>query len=116
MDIYVVVDKAIDEAFKNDRYVLNFYKVATTLKLKRHEMTEFIQSSVAVELSDLVLQLDEYIKGGRDSNHQQLREAYGNIPKPRARKIRNYLYRILEDALRYERERKIRGKGKTGDK
>ena len=74
MDIYVAVDKAIDEAFKNDRYVLNFYKVATTLKLNRHEMTEFIQSSVAVELSDLVLQLDEYIKGGRDSNHQQLRE------------------------------------------
>ena len=63
-------------------------------------------SSVAVEVKNLVLELDEYVKGGRDDEHKQLREAYGNIPKPRARKIRNYLYQMIQDAYRYERERK----------
>ncbi len=56
--------------------------------------------------SDLCNELDEYIKGGADSQHKQLREGYGHIPKPRARKIRNYLYGILEDAWRYEREQR----------
>ena len=61
MDIYVAVDKAIDEVFNNDRYVLNLYQLATGLRLKRKDMTEFIHSSVATELAELVLQLDEYI-------------------------------------------------------
>ena len=106
MDIYVAVDKAIDEVFKNDRYVLNLYKLATTLRLKRDDMSEFLHSSVAGELKNLVLELDEYLKGGRDSHHQQLREAYGHIPKPKARKIRNYFYGMIQDAYRYARDRK----------
>ena len=106
MDIYAAVDKAIDEVFKNDRYVLNLYQLASSLRLKRDDMSEFLHSSVAQELKELVLQLDEYLKGGRDSHHQQLREAYGHIPKPKARKIRNYLYGMIQDAYRYERDRK----------
>ena len=106
MDIYVAVDKAIDEVFKNDRYVLNLYQLATGLRLKRKDMSEFLHSSVAGELKNLVLELDEYLKGGRDSHHQQLREAYGHISKPKARKIRNYLYGMIQDAYRYERDRK----------
>ena len=35
-----------------------------------------------------------------------MREAYGHIPKPEARKIRKYLYGILEDAWKYERDRR----------
>ena len=106
MDIYAAVDKAIDEVFKNDRYVLNLYKLASGLNLKRQDMTEFIHSSVAKELVELIQQLDEYIKGGRDNQHQQLREAYGYIPKPKARKIRQYLAGMMEDALRYEHDRR----------
>ena len=45
MDIYIAVDKAIDEVFENDRYVLNLYQFAKGLKLKRSDMTEFIHSS-----------------------------------------------------------------------
>ena len=106
MDIYIAVDKAIDEVFNNDRYVLNLYQFAKGLKMKRQDMTEFIHSSVAKELSDAIYQLDEYIKGGRDSEHQQLREEYGFIPKPKARKIRQYLAGMMEDALRYEHDRR----------
>ncbi len=110
MDIDQAVDRAIDEVFSHDRYVLNLYQVATKLKLKHQVMREFLTGSVAQEVRELIYQLDEYIKGGRDSEHEQLREAYGNIPKPRARKIRSYMYKILEDAIRYERERKASSK------
>jgi len=36
----------------------------------------------------LILDLDEYLAGGADNEHKQLREGYGHIPKPQARKIK----------------------------
>ena len=44
--------------------------------------------------------------GGCTDAVKYLREAYGHIPKPEARKIRKYLYKILEDAWTYEKERR----------
>ena len=79
---------------------------SSIVRLKKYEIDAFIQSSTAHELADVVLELEEYIKGGRDENHKQLREAYHHISKPQARKIKNYLYRILEDAWRYSCDRK----------
>ena len=67
----------------------------------------------AAEISEQVLELEEYIRGGADNDHKQLREAYGHIPKPQARKIKNYLYSILEDAWRYSRDRKPGRRKKT---
>ena len=52
------------------------------------------------------MDLEDYLEGGNDSMHKQLREGYGHIPKPQARKIKTYLYSILEDAWRYSRDRK----------
>ena len=104
-DLCYLVETAIDHAFKG-RFVLNMYLYAKSAKLTKRDMTAFIESSTAAELSDLCLELDEYIKGGADNEHKQLREGYGHIPKPRARKIRNYLYGILEDAWRYERDKR----------
>lgn len=105
-DLFYVVETAIDYAFREDKYVLNLYQYAKSSKMTKKDMSLFIESSVAAELNDLVLELDEYLKGGNDNVHKQLREGYGHIPKPRARKIRNYLYGILEDAWRYERDKR----------
>jgi hypothetical protein len=52
------------------------------------------------------------LKGGNDNEHKQLREGYGHIPKPNARKIRNYLYSILEDAWKYSHDKRSRGRRK----
>ena len=76
---------------------------------------EFNQSSTAKELSELINDLSEYIKGGKDGEHQVLREAYGHIGKPNARKLKAYFNGILEDAQRYEKERR-RGRRKTKNK
>ena len=105
IDIYDLIEHAIDNAFEGQMN-LKFYDYLKDTKTKKHEVDAFIESTTAVELSDLTLELEEYIKGGADSEHKQLREGYGHIPKPQARKIKNYLYGILEDAWRYSHDRR----------
>ena len=113
--VYDMIEHAIDYAFFKGRMQLKFYEFLKYRKTTKAEVDSFIESSTAAELSDLVLQLEEYIKGGNDSDHKQLREGYGHIPKPQARKIRNYLYSILEDAWRYSSDRR-RGRRKKSSK
>ena len=105
IDIYDLIEHAIDNAFEG-KLNLKFYDYLKESKIKKHEIDAFILSTTANEISDLILDLDEYIKGGTDSQHKQLREGYGHIPKPQARKIKTYLYGILEDARRYSNERR----------
>jgi len=104
-ELYYDVDRAIDYAFEG-QFVLKFYDYLAVQKTKRSEVEEFITSSTATELSDLVNELDEYLEGGSDYNHKLLREAYGHIPKPQARKIKDYLYGILQDAWQYSHDKK----------
>ena len=104
-DIFDLVEHAIDNAFEGQMN-LKFYEYLKDTKIKKHEVDNFIESTTAKELRDLTQELEEYIKGGADSEHKQLREGYGHIPKPQARKIKNYLYGILEDARRYSDDRR----------
>ena len=105
IDIYDLIEHAIDNAFEG-RMNLKFYNYLKDSKTKKHEIDHFIESSTAAELSELTMDLDEYLAGGSDNEHKQLREGYGHIPKPQARKIKTYLYGILEDAWRYSRDRR----------
>jgi len=104
-EVYNDVEKAIDYAF-NGQFVLKFYDYLKIRKTKRVEVEEFIESSTASEINNLVMDLDDYLEGGSDEMHKQLREGYGHIPKPQARKIRNYLYGILEDAWKYSHDKR----------
>ena len=103
--VYDLVEHAIDYAFQG-KLTLKFYEFLEYRKTRKYEVDSFLQSSTAHELGNLVLDLDEYIKGGRDSEHQQLREGYGHIRKPEARKIKIYLESILKDAMRYSHDRR----------
>ena len=111
-NVYDLVEHAIEYAF-DGKMQLKFYEFLKYRKPTKAEIDAFLHSSTAKELANEVLELQEYIKGGRDSNHQQLREAYGHIRKPQARKIMTYLGNILEDAVRYSHDRSPgrRGKG-----
>jgi hypothetical protein len=104
-EIYYDVEKAIDYAF-NGQFVLKFYDYLKIRGTKKYEVEEFIKSTTANEISSLVADLDEYLEGGGDNEHKQLREGYGHIPKPQARKIRNYLCGILEDAWKYNHDKR----------
>jgi len=104
-EVYGDVEKAIDYAFKG-QFVLKFYDYLKVRGSRRNEVEEFIESTTASEINNLIKDLDDYLEGGADEIHKQLREGYGHIPKPEARKIRNYLYGILEDAWKYSHDRR----------
>ncbi len=105
-NVYDMIEHAIDLAFTKGKFQFKFYDFLKYRQTKKYEVEAFLASSTAKELADLVLELEEYIKGGKDNDHKQLREAYHHIPKPQARKIKKYLYGILEDAWRYSRDRR----------
>jgi len=104
-EVYTDVEKAIDYAF-NGQFVLKFYDYLKVRGTRKVEVDEFIKSTTASEISNLVIDLDDYLEGGTDEMHKQLREGYGHIPKPQARKIKNYLYGILEDARKYSHDKR----------
>ena len=104
-ETYDMIEHVIDNAFKGNLN-FKFYEFLKENKIKKHEIDAFNESSVAAELSDLTLQLEEYIKGGADDEHKQLREAYGFISKPQARKIKEYLHGILLDGWRYSSDKR----------
>jgi len=104
-EIYEMIEHAIEVAFLG-KLQLKFYDYLKYRKTKKVEVDEFLASSTAKELDEVVIELEEYIKGGNDSIHKTLREGYGHIPKPQARKIKNYLQGIVEDARRYSYDRR----------
>jgi len=117
MEAYLIefcydVEKAIDLAFQVS-FVLKFYDYLKIKGAKKRDVDEFISSSTAISIKDTVNELSEYLEGGMDNNHKQLREAYGHISKPQARKIRNYLDSIMQDARRYSDDKKPGRKRKT---
>ena len=112
--VYDMIEHALELAYQG-KMQLKFYEVLKYRKTKKNEVDAFLHSSTAKELGDLVIDLEEYIRGGKDSEHKQLREAYHHIPKPQARKIKAYLSGILEDAWRYSNDRRP-GRRKKGSK
>ena len=113
--MYDVVEHTIDYAFKG-KFMLNMYEYLKSIKATKRDVEEFINSPTALEINTLILDLEDYMEGGNDSEHEQLREAYGHLGKPEARKIRNYLYEILQDAWKYEQEKKPGRKRKRPSK
>jgi hypothetical protein len=112
-EVHYDVEKAIDYAFKG-KFVLNFYEYLKVKGVIKKEVEQFIQSRTVENIGEVIIDLDTYLEGGSDNQHKQLREAYGHLSKPEARKIRNYLNGILEDAEKYNYEkRKGRRKKKT---
>tara|TARA_B100001996_G_scaffold247159_1_gene191421 strand:+ start:499 stop:855 length:357 start_codon:yes stop_codon:yes gene_type:complete len=109
-EVYYVIEEAIEFAFKG-QFVVKLYEYFKVRGVSKVEADEFLKSSTVHEIGSLIVELNEYIKGGKDSEHQQLREAYHHIPKPQARKIVAYLTCILEDAVRYSNDKR-RGRKK----
>ena len=104
-ELYDIVEHTIDYVF-NGKYMFNMYDYLVLSKATRKDVYEFLESYTRREIDRLVVDLDDYLEGGSDEKHKQLREGYGYLGKPEARKIRKYLNGILEDALKYEQEKR----------
>jgi len=103
-EIYSIINKAIDDAIKFQKYQLNLYSFLTSQSLKRKEVLSFIHSSLASQIKDEIAHLDLYLSG--DSEAAYLREVYDWMGKLRAKKYKEYLMKMIEDAEKYEREKR----------
>ena len=108
-EFYDLVERSIDIAFQENKYPFKCYNYLKSSKTTRKNIREFIESPTARSINSLIEELDNYIRGG----NKQLREAYGHIPKPKARKIKEYLNTILKDASQYELDRRPGRKKRT---
>ena len=100
-ELYTIIDRAIDEAMFNGRFPLNMKSYLTGNKWTRKQTHELIESSSMGELNGVVDELSQYI--ARD---KYMSEAYSNVPKPQARKIRKYFQSLIDDAKEYYDTRK----------
>jgi len=101
-ELCALVERALDAAVTEQKFLMKLYPILKTQKFTRRECTQFIESTTAANLSSTCMDLEDYIKGGSPV----LREAYGHIPKPVARKVLKFLTGILEDAWQYEKDRR----------
>tara|TARA_B100000900_G_C20501386_1_gene683903 strand:+ start:698 stop:1054 length:357 start_codon:yes stop_codon:yes gene_type:complete len=106
-----VTNKTIDYAFEG-KFRLDMYEYLKSCKFTKGDIQTFLESDTAKSITLLIYDLEDYLEGGSDSMHQQLREAYGHLGKPEARKIKNYLEKILQDCWRYEKEKRTRKRRK----
>ena len=104
-EVYYVLEESLELAFKG-QFVIKLYEYFQARGVTKEEADQFLNSSTAHEIADVVTELTEYIKGGMENDHKQLREAYHHITKPQARKIRDYLACILEDAVQYSNDKR----------
>ena len=95
-ELYTIIDRAIDEAMLNGRFLFNMKTYLTSAKWTRKQTGELINSSSMGELNQVVSELSQYI--ARD---KYMSEAYSNVPKPQARKIRKYYETLINDAQEY---------------
>lgn len=113
-DIYFIVNQAIDLAFMQEKYQLNLFDYLQGENFKKSEIDSFLQSSLKTSIVHQIEEIDMYLLGGPTAN--DLREAYSWMGKPRARKVKEYLEKILEDATRYEKTKRRGRKSKSANK
>ena len=107
--IAAVYDRAMLKTGRNTFKMMQFLEEN---KYKKSDVTRFVESGTAGNISCTIDDLDHYIKHGG----QDIKGAYPNLNTEDARKIRKFLYGILSDAWNYEkantpkRKRRIRSK------
>lgn len=113
-ELYDIVNDAIDRAFTQEKYQLNFISYLKESNFKRDDVLNFIESSLGCAIQDQIEEIDLYLSGG--DRAEFVRESYSWMGKPRARKVRDYLDRILEDARTYEQSKRRGRKPGTKNK
>ena len=105
-ELYFLAEGALDVAMLEEKFLFKMYDYLKHNKAKRNDATEFLNSSTAGNIGQTIIDLNEYIKGGQDNEHKQIREAYHHKPKTHPRKIVKYLNTIIDDAERYEYDKR----------
>jgi hypothetical protein len=109
-EVFYDIEKAIDFAFKEKKFVMNFYSYLKVKNARRVDVHDFKQSATAKNIQGLTEELELYVQGGQTDSAKLFREAYGHISKPEARKIINYLLGFINDCDRYIKDKNAKKK------
>jgi hypothetical protein len=109
-DLYNIVNTAIDIAFTQEKYHLNFYEYLRSESFKKEQVMSFLNSSLAVAIVHQIEELNIYLN---DDTCSFIGESYGWMGKLRAEKTKEYLKKILDDAEKYEKSKRRGRKPKT---
>lgn len=112
-EVYHDIQKAIDFAFLQNKFVLNSYSYLKIKEVRRVDAQEVLRSPLFQELYSYINDLDSLAKGGQDEEAAYLSEAYGFLSKPDAKKVSDYFTKIIEGFKIYIKERKPGRKKKS---
>tara|TARA_B100000575_G_scaffold291232_1_gene296633 strand:- start:8396 stop:8734 length:339 start_codon:yes stop_codon:yes gene_type:complete len=93
-----LIEYAIDQAFERDKFPFKCYNYLRQINASPEFIKRFKNSTTLKEVALMVSDLDAYLVDG----DKQCTEAYGHLGTKKAEKIRNYLFRILNDTKTYE--------------
>ena len=85
-DIYDILNQAIEYAFFEEKYQLNFYEYLRGENFKQQQIKDFNKSHIKIAIDHQIEELELYLSGGEQASF--VREAYSWLGKPRARKIK----------------------------
>lgn len=104
-EIFYDVEKAIDFAFKERKFIMDFYSYLKINNARKIDAQNFKSSITADNIKTMASELDLYLQGGQTEIAKQMREAYGHLSKPEARKIMNYILGFISDCDRYIKDK-----------
>ena len=104
------IEKAVDYAFSENKFTINTFAYLKVKKLRRVDAQAILNSSTVSHIQETIKDLDTYLKGGQDDSAVYMRQAYGYLTKPDARKIRNYLYDVVEGVRNFIKDKNAKNK------
>lgn len=118
MDAEVLYDieKAVDYAFMENKFTINTFAYLKIKNLRRIDAQAILKSPTVEHIQDTIRDLDLYLQGGQEDNTVYVRQAYGYLSKPDARKIRNYLDGVVEGVKKFIKDKNAKGKRTTTTK
>ena len=115
-EIETIIESCVDRAFTHGKFDVNMYDLLKSNKATKRDVDVFLESQTAKNITLIIYDLEDYLEGGSDSGHKQLREAYGHLGKPEARKIKDFLESLLQGAWKYGQEKRPGRKRRTNSK
>ena len=115
-EIETIIESCVDRAFTHGKFDVNMYDLLKSTKATKKDVDVFLESQTAKNITLIIYDLEDYLEGGSDSGHRQLREAYGHLGKPEARKIKKFLESLLQGAWKYGQEKRPGRKRRTNSK
>lgn len=110
------IEKAVDYAFFENKFTINTFAYLKIKNLRRIDAQAILRSSTVKHIQETINDLDLYLQGGQEDKTIYVRQAYGYLSKPDARKIRNYLDDVVEGVKKFIKDKNAKGKRTTTTK